>query len=94
MTYTAGASLLRPIVRKNSDISWKQSSSTLSTVCLSSAGQSPDMAVPQSPRAKADMRTSVLFQCFAMLCADDIQEVHLSNDLLVQFEDVMRLDVR
>ena len=30
--YTAGASLLRPIVRKNNEMSWKQSSNTLSTV--------------------------------------------------------------
>ena len=30
--YTAGASLLRPMVRKNREISWKQSSKTLSTV--------------------------------------------------------------
>ena len=29
--YTAGASLFRPIVKKNSEISWKQSSKTLST---------------------------------------------------------------
>lgn len=31
VTHTAGASLLRPIVRKKRDMSWKQSSSTLST---------------------------------------------------------------
>lgn len=30
-TYTAGASLFRPIVKKKRDINWKQSSSTLST---------------------------------------------------------------
>jgi hypothetical protein len=30
-THTAGASLFLPIVRKNSDISWKQSSRTVST---------------------------------------------------------------
>ena len=31
-TYTAGASLLRPIVKKNREINWKQSSKTVSTV--------------------------------------------------------------
>lgn len=40
------------------------------------------------------MLTSVLFQRFVVLGADDVQEVYLLNDLLVQVEDVMRLDVR
>lgn len=40
------------------------------------------------------MLTSVLFQRFVMLSADEVQEVYLFNDLLVQVEDIMRLDVR
>lgn len=40
------------------------------------------------------MLTSVLFQRFVMLGADDVQEVYLFNDLLVQVEDIMRLNVR
>lgn len=63
--YTAGASLLRPMVRKNREISWKQSSNTLSTVSNSSKifdCQARTVDVDDKPRFCSNG-----FPCFSLM---------------------------
>jgi len=89
-TYTAGASWFLPMVKKKSDMSWKQSSSTVSTVSRGyqyGIGRRGDL--PRSSGGGFD--TSILF-C-PLVCADFVQLLDLLDDSLVKFHDILAADI-
>lgn len=88
--YTAGASLLRPMVKKKREINWKQSSNTLSTMYKHSKPQDCNCI---SRCCIGPERTSVLFQWLAVLFSYGVELMHLLNDLDIKSKDVMRLYV-
>ena len=86
---------MRPMVRKNSEINWKQSSKTLSTAArkFSHHPVHPVRVPPAAFTFDTNSRTSVLLQWLAMLFSDDIQEMHLLDHVVVERDDILGLDV-
>ena len=89
--YTAGASLLRPIVRKNNEISWKQSSNTLSTVVdkISRNSALPVKIAPATFPFDKNSQTSILLELLAVLRSDDVEQMYLFNDGMVEGNDIV-----
>lgn len=90
ITYAAGASLFRPMVRKNSDMSCKQSSSTLSTI-----RGSVSLAVFDGSR---DLRRALLAQHTSVLLIPFrpsyvVQSMYLVYKLLVVYNNILRSDI-
>lgn len=82
--HTAGASLFRPTVRKNSDINWKQSSRIRSTGVISGI-------VHKAMRWRRP--TSIRLQRSATLPPESIQIVYLIYDFVIDWYDISTFDI-
>jgi hypothetical protein len=83
--YPAGASLLRPMVMKKSDMSWKQASRTLSTM----AG----LSNPPARISTCGPRACVLLVRFPALRPDVVELVYLLYEPVVERKNISGFDI-
>lgn len=86
--YAAGASLVRPMVMKNSDRSWKQLSRTLSTVRRRSLAHG---SLVDRHGREAATHTFILTFVLPLPCF--IESAHLVDSFVVEHDDILAADV-